>query len=751
MDCEDGENTVASGRTVSVALNEDETKRLLTRVPEAYRTQIQEVLICALADVVGKWSGADGVALEVEGHGREDIKDGVDITRTVGWFTSVYPIVIESANRQSWGDKLKAVKEELRSVPSRGIGFGILKYLRREDESIESLKRIVPHIVFNYLGQFDQVLQAFDLEVARESTGMNRSPRGRRKHVIEINGGIADGKLGLNFGYSENRHKRETIETLAEDYKKALIELIDHCVAVRRAEYTPSDFKLASLRQAELDAIASERGEIEDVYPLTPMQHGVLFHTLYAPQSGVYCDQAVCTLEGNLDHQAFRAAWQEVTDRHHALRTSFEWIGVREPLQIVLKQVDVELAVEDWSELGEPERSLKLETYLEADRERGFDVRQGPLMRMLLIVESDDRRKFVWNRHHLVMDGWCMAVILREVIGVYEANTQGRATIGKVEGREPVGKYRDYIEWLRRQDPSRAEQFWRTRFDGFKQLHRLPMKQSTETTASQYKRDELRLSRDLTGSLLALSKERQVTLNTLVQAAWALLLGRYCETDDVVFGATVSGRPADLKGVENMVGLFINTLPVRVQLADDSPVADWLREIQRHQVEMREYEYSSLVDVQSWSGISRGEPLFESILIFQNYPLEDSLNRESTAILVKDARFIELTNYGFGLTATPGDELHLAVQFDATRYDDSLGTRIVGDLEAALAGFVEHASGSIADVQQALDKRDKQLRKQKETSYAQSKRRKLKEARLKPLSGSGNLESYRVQSLPDER
>ena len=368
---------------------------------------------------------------------------------------------------------------------------------------------------------------------------------------------------------------------------------------------------------------------IEDIYELSPLQQGMLFHTLYAPKSHMYFEQFSFTLHAALNVPAFEHAWQQVVDRHPILRTSFVWEGLEKPVQVVHRRVALPVDRHDWSTLSAAEQTERLKAYLQADRERGFELSVAPLMRLAVIRLAEMTYQLVISFDHLILDGWSLAIVFREFAALYEASCRGQAL--ELARSRP---YRDYIAWLQQQDLAEAEGFWRHALAGYKGSPPLWIDRGTIGRFSDldegYGEQQIKFSRTTTAALQALARRHQLTLNTLFQGAWALLLSRYTGQEDVVFGATVSGRPPVLAGVESMVGLFINTLPVRVQVSPQAGLIPWLHALQAQQFETRQYEHSPLVQVQGWSDVPRGMPLFESLLGFQNYPVASSSSEQGT-------------------------------------------------------------------------------------------------------------------------
>jgi amino acid adenylation domain-containing protein len=424
------------------------------------------------------------------------------------------------------------------------------------------------------------------------------------------------------------------------------------------------------------------------------MQQGMLFHTIYEPNSGVYFEQLSCSIQGNLNVEFFQRAWQQVIDRHPILRTCFIWEGIKEPVQAVQRQVKLPWQQYDWQEIPATEQQQKLEFFLQADREQGFDLKQTPPMRLTLIRLSEDSYRFIWSHHHILLDGWSNPILLKEIFDYYSAFCKGEEL--SLPRPRP---YRDYIAWLHQQKLSQAEAFWREKLTGFGSPTTLKITQnqlSVGDTQSSYDEQEIHLSATTTTALQSLARQHQLTLNTLVQAAWALLLTRYSGENDVVFGTAVSGRPPSLIGSDAMVGLFINTLPVRVKIGASDTLLSWLKQLQAQQVDARQYEYTPLAEIQRWSEVAGGVPLFESLIVFENYPLDAAVQQISQDLKIKDVLSFEKTNYPLTVMAVPGAELSLKILYDTQRFDAATIQQMLGHLQILLAGMVAEPDQSLA-------------------------------------------------------
>jgi amino acid adenylation domain-containing protein/non-ribosomal peptide synthase protein (TIGR01720 family) len=704
----EGENTVESAGRVVARLGAEQTEALLEQVPAVYRTRIQEVLLTALARSAARWTAKGGLWVEMEGHGREAVVEGLDLSRTVGWFTSMYPLWLEVDRGESIGEVLKAIKEQVRGLPKQGIGYGILRYLSGEESIARRLREAArPEISFNYLGQFDGVLgEGSGWSLAPESCGPVQEMSGRRQHVLQITGHVVGGQMEFSLGYSENLHRRATIEVWAEEFVVELRGIIAHCQSPDAGGYTPSDFAMAGLTQAELDALLGQNRNIEDMYPLSPLQEGILFHTVYESELGVYFNQLSLRMKGELDEAAFEQAWNRVAERHGILRTAFVWEGLKQPQQVVYRRVQIGLRRQDWRHLGAAEREAALEACLRQDRRTEFDLSVAPLMRLSLIRLEEQAYEFTWSFHHILLDGWSLSPLMREVVGCYEALRRDERW--EEAERRP---YRDYIEWLQQQDMDGAERFWRQRLKGFHTPTRVgngEQRAERLQAGEDYGERERGLGKRLTEKLKGTGQRQQVTMNTLVQGAWSLLLSRYSGEEDVMFGATVSGRPPQLAGVENMLGLFINTLPVRVGVVGEERMGIWLEQLQRQQAEVRQYEYSPLMKVQGWSEVAAGEAMFETLLVFENYPLEKAAETGSE-LEAGGLRSYERTNYALSLAAIPGEELRLRAYYDRNRWEDAGIERLLTHVENLLAGMVEGEQRRLREVELLTEAERRQL------------------------------------------
>ncbi|VEF10246.1 peptide synthase [Pseudomonas fluorescens] len=691
-----GSRRNADGEKIEWRLDAERTRQLLQQAPAAYRTQVNDLLLTALARTVSRWSQQPSTLIELEGHGREDLFEDIDLSRTVGWFTSLFPVNLSAAD--DLDGSIKAIKEQLRAVPDKGLGYGVLRYLAAPSVRAELAELTPPRITFNYLGQFDRQFDDAALFVpSAETSGVAQDPTAPLANWLTVESQVYGGELSMSWGFSREMFDRSTVQQLVDDYASELHALIDHCCNLPAAQATPSDFPLARVSQAQLDALPVPAGQLDDVYPLSPMQQGLLFHTLYEQAAGEYINQLRVDVQG-LDPERFRAAWQATVDAQDILRSGFIWQGeLAQPLQIVHKHVQLPFTTLDWRERDD--HATALAALAEAERQQGFDLTRAPLLRLLLVQTGAAQWHLIYTHHHILMDGWSNSQLLGEVLQRYS-------------GRTPTnggGRYRDYIAWLQRQDAALSEDFWSAQLAALQEPTRLARAATANESGSGHGDHYLTLDVPGTQALEHFARRQKVTVNTLVQAAWLLLLQRYTGHEAVAFGATVAGRPADLPGIEQQVGLFINTLPVIGAPRPDQTVGQWLQAVQAQNLSLRDFEHTPLADIQRWAG-QGGEALFDNILVFENYPIAQALNQAGQGLTFGEVGNFEQTHYALSVAVTLGAQLALHFSYDRSQFAGAVIADISAHLLQLLEQFAVSAERNLGEI--ALASAAEQARQQ---------------------------------------
>ncbi|OYE04337.1 non-ribosomal peptide synthetase [Nostoc sp. 'Peltigera membranacea cyanobiont' 232] len=659
-------NLESSVKTIALEFTEADTNNFLTQAHKAYRTSPEELLVAALSQTISNWAGNEVIQVMMEAHGREELTNDVQLSHTLGWFTALYPLRLDLSLCNDHQTLLTRVKEQMRAVPRRGLGYGLLRYLQNRETTDELTLACVGDISCNYLGQVrGDNWQGNDLFrlLQNEDTGLLHDPNGLRPHLLDIIAIVVNGKLQVNWLYSSHLHRQETINKWTQGFQQNLLAILAHCTEPGVGGYTPSDFPLIHIEQSSLSHLEAKFPNLEDIYPLSPMQEGMLFHTVYSSEDGVYFEQGIGRITGLKDVAAFNLAWQTLVERHPVLRSAFVWSGQKQAVQIVNKSVEFGIIEYDWRDLSPQLQEDELNRYLTTTRKQGFVLDQAPLMSFAIMRLDDNTWQWVWNHHHILVDGWSLPILFKEVLIIYQSILQGVSP-----SLAPVTPYRHYIQWLVSQDEQQTQQFWRENLAGIDKPTRLlsSFLKDAEVIENQrpYDKADLHLSEKEFASLQKMVQKQRLTLNTLAQGAWALILHKYGAGEDVLFGVTVSGRPPELGDIENMVGLFINTLPLRVRFNPTLTVTDWLQEIQQRHLQMREYEHSKLTHIHQTIGFPAGEPLFESILVFENYPIDQSLKTQGDDLQVDNIQFYERTNYPLTIAFLPDNGLVLRLNYE---------------------------------------------------------------------------------------
>ncbi|WP_281887483.1 non-ribosomal peptide synthetase [Paenibacillus sp. YYML68] len=710
----DVENTVVGdSEKVTVEWSAADTERLLKQAHRAYGTEMNDILLAALGSAVHAWTGSENVHVSLEGHGREAILPELDITRTVGWFTSQYPVVLPMKKNADTSLRIKSVKESLRSIPRKGIGYGIWRYLSNDAGKPSFVQE--PEISFNYLGQFDQELEQSAIVGSSYSSGHEISSRTARTHALDINGLVAEGTLSLTISYSSKQYRKETMDRFAELLRRSLLDIIEHCVSKPGTELTPSDLSIKGMtieELAQLEQDTRQVGELENVYRLTPMQQGMLFHSLMDASSGAYFEQTNFELKGRFEPLVFGQALDALFARQEIFRSNVYLGWSRSPLQIVYRDRKAEFRYEDVSGLSVEERQAFVAQYKHADQLRGFDLTRDALMRVAIIRVDDETFQFVWSSHHILMDGWCLSLVTEEVFELYFALS---------EGREPmladVASYSRYIEWLDEQDQQEAANYWKQYLSDYETQTLLPtgkpqskalgkVQSNGEADEQGEKKGEcyetlyVDFGPELTSRMDRLAKQSNVTVNTLLQTVWGLLLQKYNGSEDVVFGSVVSGRPAEIPGIEGMIGLFINTIPVRIRCDAHASFVDVMRWNQEQALASNRYDTYPLFEIQALT--DQKQELIQHILVFENFPVDEQMEQlggEEAPFQVGSVEMVEQTNYDFNLIVTPGASMRIRLEYNAEVFASDAVERIHGHLIHAMEQLVSTPNMPVRDLE----------------------------------------------------
>nr|WP_067542431.1 non-ribosomal peptide synthetase [Nocardia crassostreae] len=706
-------DTVSTVRQFSVSVPPEVTRAVLTELPALYRGGVNDGLLAALALAVRAWRAerdieAPATRIRLEGHGREEhAVPGADLNRAIGWFTTMYPVVVDLSGldaEAAWdgGEDtaavLKSVKEQLLAVPDNGIGFGLLRHLHPDSAALDGP---LGQIGFNYLGRVSTGDVPEGLAdggwlptAAWGEPAAAQDPAMPAPAVVDINAIVTetgDGAvLSASFAYAGEILDEPAVRELAEHWVAALTMLSDHTTHPAAGGLTPADVPLVRVTQSELDAWHGDHPGLADILPLSPLQLGLFYLTqVSSAESDPYLLQWAMELSGAVDLERLRRAAQTMVDRHAILRTAFGATADGAPVQLVIAHAEVPWRVVDAPDADPAELCA-------AELRRGFDLAVAPLLRFTVYRTGSGRVQLVLTSHHLLLDGWSMPLLMKELLVSYAAD--GDSVLPRVR------PYRDYIAWLARRDREHTLDAWREALAGVSPTRMVPELAPTTESGAGHGVCAAILSEVETAALAAFATATEVTVNTAVQAAWALVLAACTGRDDIVFGAVVSGRPPQLDGVDDMVGLFANTIPVRVRFDEQEPVRKLLIRLQSEQVSLLDSHQLGLAEIQRAAGA--GE-LFDSILAFESYPVDaDGLRQAHGAIdglEIAGLRAVNFTHYPVAVEVELGDRLRIAVQHRRDLVGAAEAQALADRMRLLLGEFAAAPDRMPADLHALLD------------------------------------------------
>ncbi|MEU5692040.1 amino acid adenylation domain-containing protein [Actinosynnema sp. NPDC020468] len=666
---------------------------LLDEVTAAFHARPDEILLAALGLAVARWKSVTGTVVAIEAHGREEhLVPGADLSRTVGWFNTQYPVRLDVAADDAVPVFVKRVKEHLRRVPDRGVGYGLLRF--RDGALPEAVE---PQILVNYLGHVEpRAGDRADFDaIAFGGVAPAADPALPAAAALVANIAITPGStLSLSLRYASGVFTADDVARLGRLWAAALDAIGEHVRGGGPAGRTPADLPLVRVTQADVERWEHRHPGLADVLPLSPLQEGLLFHARFdADAVDFYSVQLVVDLRGPLDVDRLRTAARAVVDRHPVLRTAFADDGA-EPVQLVLDAVDPVLTA-----LTLPDAAA-LEEFLEVDRRTGFDLAAPPLLRLTLVRLGEREHRLVVTNHHLVLDGWSTPLVVRDLFACYE----GTSEVGRPR------PYRDFLAWLDRRDRAESLAAWADVLDGVDEATLLAGPDLPDGSVLPAEVVDV-VPADLTARLTAAARDCGVTLNTLLGTAWGLVLGHLTGRDDVVFGITVSGRPPELAGVESMVGLFINTVPVRVRWSPADSGRAVAERLHADRTAVLDHQHLGLTDVQRVTAVDAGR-LFDTLMVFETFPLDQAglLDPEHSGGLTAEVGWSRgYTHYPMTLMLMPDDDvLRVKLEYRTDVFTRAAVESVLRKVFTAFAALADRPRAAVAALD-LLDAADRAL------------------------------------------
>ncbi len=686
---------------IHIAFTEEETHKLVQKAGKAFRTEINDLLLSAIGMSLYRLNGQKKVTIGLEGHGREEIHKKIAIDLTVGWFTSIYPVIVEGSSDIK--ECIIAAKEMLRKVPNHGLGYGLLK---------KELRDINPDLYFNYLGEMDaeyreeyRVGYSCGLCVARENSTYG---------AINMDGSIVQGRLYFILTYDKSKHRSKTMEQFAGFYKECLNEIVNYCLSQKETVLTPSDYSDKTLTKEELacltEVLQKKNQAITDIYPLTPLQEGMLYHSMLDRNDSSYVLQNVYHIKNRIREDLFVQALRLLEKRYDVLRTTICQEGLLRPRQVVLRSRQIEYKKVDLTGLCEETQKQKISVLIQEDIRRGFDLNRDTLIRFHYIALDDTQGKLIWSMHHIVVDAWCRNGILDKLINIYDQLTKGiPVTVlekNMEQERAGIPEYKEYIKWLQCQQKEAGLAYWKKLLEDYDKVAEIkPMLkpeifQEPREPAAQ---SEISISSPVTKKILEIASGYQVTVNHILEAVWGVVLQRYNRCNDVVFGKIVSGRNADIKRIEQMTGLLVNTIPLRVKCDEETTVPVLIKALKQQGSNGNGYEYCSLAEIQNLT--SQKIDLIKTLFAFENYYIAEDRKRTGNGLQAELETAREQTNYAVSVSVSLSEnQIHCKILYNPKEFNKTEIELVLARIERVLIQIAAAPEMKVRDIDVVTEK-----------------------------------------------
>ena len=695
----------AKYESLQFKLSVEETSNLLHQANNAYHTEVNDLLISALAGAIHKLTDLTSVGILMEGHGREEIAEHMDISRTIGWFTCMYPILVQ-ATSENLGEVIISIKELFRSIPYHGIGYGVYQ---------EQLPDKKPEVLFNYLGEIKNIdeqgtnILGIGGSISDEDEQNNRG--------ISLNGSINQEQLSFVIHFNTAEYRKEDMQNLVELYQQSLSEIIAFCTNKKKAEKTKSDYTADDLEWDEWNHIreqVSTLGDIEDVYSLTPMQENMLLQRIIDTESTNYVVQEVFLTSTDFETVYLKQALDLLASIHDILRTLFVYDNLTKPRQVVLEKRELEFTEFNFSLLPENEAASQLKEIIQMDVKRNFDLQKDSLLRMKYVKLSSQQNRMIWTHHHIILDGWCMSLMFKEFFEYYHSLLNGtpiQMIRRKIENnRRGNHDFGAYVQYIQRRDKEKAMAYWKNLLQDYENVAEIKHTDPLKTVKDQVCKYVMSLPVQLSQRIEKLSSDSNITLSMIFKAIWGIVLQQYTYSNDVVFGEVVSGRNTEDLDVNQIIGLCINTIPVRIQIDGKTTVRRLLERVQQQSIESLDNSFCSLVDIESL--VPQKNSLIKNLCVFENYYIDEKTYDDMNQIYHLDMESSrEQTDYALNIVGFYDKEIRsikVVALYNPECYSAQDIERITKHIEYTASYFVNHFNDKIIEIDFASEE-EKQL------------------------------------------
>ncbi|WP_298771747.1 non-ribosomal peptide synthetase [uncultured Shewanella sp.] len=666
-----------------VSLNVDMTSKLRQTTAGVFNANINEILLGAVFKTWQQWSQQSQLLLDLEGHGRDGIDHDVDLSQTVGWFTNVYPLLLDSEGQTQWSEIIGAVKAGVKPIPNKGMDLPLLKDIEQDLQITEVLGRNPSTLIFNYLGVTDTPSAGETLLGLSElDPGQPVCLAAKVSHALAVNCEITNDCFSLKLDADNCHFSAQQTADLAQQLIDNLQQLIDFAAESTKTYQHPCDFPQVSLTGEELETLQQQYPHVSKIYPATGMQQALIFHSQLTPDSGVYATQLSLNLS-NIHLPHFKAAWQHVVQSFDIFRSGFKQRS-QDTLQFVVDRCELPWEEMDLSALDSGAQPQMIAGLEQSQKCLPFELETPCLMRLLMVQLGENHYQFIWTHHHSLLDGWSQPIVMAQLIAAYRT-LQNKQLLKPADNPQ----FDSYLRWLADYDVDQAQQYWQQYLSVIEEAPQLPLSHVVDNAQEKYCKVKTVLEVSQVEQLQARSSQLGVTMSTLFQLAWAKTLASYKNSDSVTFGMTVSGRPAQLPEVNELAGLMINTVPVHVDLAAQTSLDVLVQKIQSDQVERMAHELLPLPDIVKQHPLS-GE-LIDSVVVFENYPVGEAIDDEITqaGIVLHGSNVNEQTSFPLTLAVLPGKQFTVELHGNDLKLSPEVIQRMLSQLEQVLALMVD--------------------------------------------------------------
>nr|BFF38249.1 hypothetical protein BACY1_00540 [Tenacibaculum mesophilum] len=680
-------NYYKDNQRVSFKLNQEDTTIFSSETANKLNASVQEMLVAGLLQALqGEWE-LDRVKIDMEGHGR--MSDSFNFNRTIGWFTSIYPVMFQSTDDTF--DTLMEVKEGVRNIPNQGNDY--LTVIQNKEGDFDEIK---PEISFNFLGEFSSQLGGSNFTIDTSYIGNDVDLNKDRLYLLNVSGIVKDKCLEISIDYNQTHFTKESIQNLITLYENKLRLLITESQKLDSLLLSPSDLSYKDLSNNQIKEL-QKRFDFSDIFPLSPMQQGIYFHASFEEQD-IYFQQLSIEIKGKVNAKILEETFEVINQKYDIFRTAFIHEDFDVPLQIVQrKSQDNFTFIDVVDEVKESSVNEVVSTYENLERKKPFNLKEGGLIRITALKVTENQYVLILSHHHILMDGWCIGLLFKDLMNIYHAIKTDKKT--SIDLQTPP--YSAFINWLEQKDQTKDKSYWEMYLKDYKESISLHAEIfNAPEIALQHVYKEWTLSDERKEQLNAVVQNKKVTVGSIFKAIWAIVLATYNNSDDIIFGCVNSGRNSEIEDVENIMGIFINNTPLRVKLNPEETFENIFQNLNEEYYKSEAHQYFPLYEIQKLSEL--GSDLFKTIFVFENYPLHEVLKEQyknEYDFYITESDGFYLTNYDISFVVVPGDDFRVRVEYNNGKFSQRQIENLLKRVELVFDTAINNVEAKLNTVQ----------------------------------------------------